>query len=146
MTARRMAGMTLLVLVLTMGVLAVITGLGLTNLRGTLAASRESRDVREIEEHLLETRSVARNLGTDVTLSVSGNALLVRAGEAALRSYVLGDTIAQVSIDTATGTLTFNARGGINAGSPADVVVVTDRRQVHRFRIYPAIVTVRRGR
>ena len=139
-----MSGMTLLELTLTLGIVAVVTGLGLTSLQGVLAASREEGGVRAIEEHLLETRSVARNLGREVSLSVTGNTLVAEAGDTAVRTYVLGDHVAQVTIDTPTGTLTFNARGGVDADGPVDVLVVTTRRQVHRFRIYPAIGAVRR--
>ncbi len=140
----RMSGMTLLELTVTLGIVSIVAGLGLSSLQGTLAASREARDVHEVEEHLLETRSVARNLGRPVTLSVMGDTLVADAGDTAVRTFVLGTHIAQVSIDTPTGTLTFNARGGVDADGPVDVVVVTNRRQAHRFRIYPAIGTVRR--
>ncbi len=141
----RSSGVTLIELTLTLGLLAVVAGMGLSSLQGVLTSTRETRDVRDIQEHLLETRSLARNLARDVTLSVTGSAMVARAGDAAVTSFVLGPTIAQVAIDTPTGTLTFNPRGGTNEPGPVEVVVVTTRRQVHRFRVYPAIGTVRRG-
>lgn len=140
-----MAGFTLIEVVVAVAISLILIGMGASNIGGILQATRERNDVNDLQEYLLEARSLARNQASAVTVLIKEHTLFVEAEPEVLRSYTLGAHLEDVKIHTSEGTLTFNARGGTTEAGPVTVSAATDGGKQHVFTIYPAIGSIRRG-
>ncbi len=132
-------------LAVVLAIVGVTAAMATSNLRGVSQGYEERAVALQVQDYLYEARSLARSLICEVTVSYENGVLLIDGSPFETRGYGLGTDVADITIGTTDGTLVYNPDGGTNEANPTNVIVTTNRGQVYRLTVYPAIGSVRMG-
>ena len=150
-----MRGMTLLELMVVVAMVGILSTMAIGLSSKTGEVQKNSASARRVYSSLWEVRNWAHNTSRCVEVSVNADGFsatpytscttaLSGAVTTDTRQFVFPAILNSFALDTTSGTLVFNKKGGTTETNIATLSFVNDSNgKTHRLRVYPAIGSIR---